>query len=102
MEVKKLNKKDYTADSWKVFSDALKTAQFVYDDENATEKEIVDVLKELKDAQSKLVKVGEEQSHNKFDTKPNTPVKTGDVAPIFPLTIMGVGAVLVVLFRKRR
>lgn len=42
---------------------------------------------------------------NKPNTKPNDsniPVKTGDESPILPLTMMGVGAVLVVLFRKRR
>ena len=119
----KLNEKDYTADSWKVFADALKDAQKVYDNENATEKEIADALKALKDAQDKLVKADTEKPENpqnpqnpqnpetpdnkpnqKPNTKPNKPVKTGDEAPILPLTatIAGLGAAIALLFKKRR
>lgn len=57
----KLEEKDYTADSWKVFADALKDAQEVYLNENATEKEIADALNALKDAQAQLVKADTEE-----------------------------------------
>ena len=104
-------------DSWKVFADALKDAQEVYHNENATEKEIADALKALKDAQDKLVKADTEKPENpqnpqtpdnkpnqKPNTKPNKPVKTGDEAPILPLTatIAGLGAAIALLFKKRR
>ena len=113
----KLEEKDYTADSWKVFADALKDAQEVYHNENATEKEIADVLKALKDAQAQLVKADTEEPQDpqkpetpdnkpnqKPNTKPNKPVKTGDEAPILPLTatIAGLGAAIALLFKKRR
>lgn len=109
-EAGKLNEKDYTADSWKVFADALKDAQSVYDDENATEEEIADAVQALKDAQGKLVKVDKEEPSkpetpdNKPNTKPNQPVKTGDEAPILPLTatVAGLGAAIALLFKKRR
>ncbi|MBS7210665.1 MAG: FIVAR domain-containing protein, partial [Lachnospiraceae bacterium] len=113
----KLEEKNYTVDSWKVFADALKDAQEVYHNENATEKEIADALKALKDAQDKLVKADTEKPENpqnpqtpdnkpnqKPNTKPNKPVKTGDEAPILPLTatIAGLGAAIALLFKKRR
>lgn len=109
-EAGKLNEKDYTADSWKVFADALKDAQSVYDDENATEEEIADAVQALKDAQGKLVKVDKEEPSkpetpdNKPNTKPNQPVKTGDEAPMLPLTatVAGLGAAIALLFKKRR
>lgn len=117
-EAGKLNEKDYTEESWKVFGDALKDAQSVYDNENATEKEIADAVQALKDAQNKLVKVEKEEPQTpetpdnkpsqKPDTKPNTkpnqPVKTGDEAPVLPLTatIAGLGAAIALLFKKRR
>ncbi|WP_461815726.1 LamG-like jellyroll fold domain-containing protein [Faecalimonas sp.] len=113
MEAKKLNGKDYKEDGWKVFVNALEVAQSVYENEDATEQEIADAVKQLKDAQNKLVKVEvekpeETQKPQKPDKKPNNeqhdktdttskPVKTGDTAPILPLMIMGLGAVLVVL-----
>lgn len=118
MEAGKLNEKDYTEESWKVFGDALKDAQSVYDNENATEKEIADAIQALKEAQNKLVKVEKEEPQTpeipdnkpsqKPDTKPNTkpnqPVKTGDEAPVLPLTatIAGLGAAIALLFKKRR
>lgn len=124
MEAEKLQEKDYNKDSWKAFIEVLEVAQSVYENENATEREIADAVKQLKDAQDKLVKVEVEKPEEsqkpqtpnnkpsqKTDNKPNNeqhdkvdttskPVKTGDTAPILPLMIMGLGAVLVV-FKKR-
>ena len=116
-EAKKLNEKDYTADSWKEFADALKNAQAVYDNEDATKEEIADAVKALKDAQAQLEKVQTEKPQkpekpetpnnkpaNKPNTKPNKPVKTGDEAPILPLTatVAGLGAAIALLFKKRK
>ena len=116
-EAKKLSEKDYTADSWKEFADALKNAQAVYDNEDATKEEIADAVKALKDAQDQLEKAQTEKPQkpekpetpdnkpaNKPNTKPNKPVKTGDEAPILPLTatVAGLGAAIALLFKKRR
>ena len=43
-------KDDYTAESWAIFSEALKAANIVMKDENALEYEVTDALNNLKDA----------------------------------------------------
>ena len=55
-EAGKLDEKDYTADSWKVFTGQLESAKKVLADENATQDDVDSALKTLKDAQSGLVK----------------------------------------------
>lgn len=55
-EAGKLDEKDYTADSWKVFTGQLESAKKVLADENATQDDVDSALKMLKDAQSGLVK----------------------------------------------
>lgn len=65
----KLNQKDYTKDSFKVFKDALKSANKVLKNEKATQEEIDAALKALNDSQSNL----------KVDnTKPEKPNKPGN------------------------
>ena len=51
----KYDEKDYTADSWKVFEDALNTAKKVLANKNATEKQIADALNALNAAADALV-----------------------------------------------
>ena len=53
----KYDEKDYTADSWKVFADALADAEKVLADKNATEKQITDALNALEKAADALVPV---------------------------------------------
>lgn len=55
-EAGKLDEKDYTVDSWKVFTGQLESAKKVLADENATQDDVDSALKMLKDAQSGLVK----------------------------------------------
>ncbi|RGO14156.1 LPXTG cell wall anchor domain-containing protein [Thomasclavelia spiroformis] len=58
-EYSKLDEKDYTADSWKVFKDALDAAIAVNDDVNALEYEVQDALNNLKDGYAQLVVVAD-------------------------------------------
>ena len=50
----KLEKADYTAGSWDVFAKALKAAQQVLDNKNATQQDVDTALSALQDAISKL------------------------------------------------
>ena len=52
---KKLEKDDYTAASWKEFSNALQKAQAVYDKADATAEEIAKAVADLETAQKNLV-----------------------------------------------
>ena len=52
---KELKKEDYTADSWKAFSNALQKAQVVYDNADATAEEIAKAVADLEAAQKNLV-----------------------------------------------
>ena len=55
----KLDEKDYTADSWKVFAAALDNAKAVLEDKDATEAQISGALTTLKSATAALVKAGD-------------------------------------------
>ena len=59
-EAGKLNEKDYTADSWKAFAGQLESAKKVLADANATQADVDAAAKALADAQSKLVKTGDD------------------------------------------
>ena len=48
---------DYTAASWKAFAAALASAEKVYADENASQKDVDDATAALNKAQAALVKV---------------------------------------------
>ena len=54
-EAKELKKEDYTAASWKEFSNALQKAQAVYDKADATAEEIAKAVADLETAQKNLV-----------------------------------------------
>src|SRR5699024_10067903 len=49
-KAKEMNSKDYTPETFKALNEALNIAQKVYDNENATQKEVVEAEKTLKDA----------------------------------------------------
>ena len=50
----KLEKADYTTNSWEAFAEALKAAQQVLDNKNATQQDVDTALSALQDAISKL------------------------------------------------
>lgn len=52
----KLSEADYTAESWKIYADALKTAKEVLADTNATQTEVDDAVAQLKEARESLIK----------------------------------------------
>ena len=56
---------DYTPESWKGFAAALKAAESVAGDKNATQQQVDDAAKALKDAQGKLVKKAVELADTK-------------------------------------
>ena len=61
-EYSKLDEKDYTADSYKVFKDALDAAIAVRDDVNALEYEVQEALNNLKDGYAQLVVVADKSA----------------------------------------
>ena len=61
-EYSKLEEKDYTADSWKVFKEALDAAVAVNEDENALEYEVQEALNNLKDGYAQLVVVADKSA----------------------------------------
>ena len=54
-KAKGINSKDYTSKTFKALNEALNIAQKVYDNENATQKEVLEAEKTLKDAIENLV-----------------------------------------------
>ena len=69
---KQLRESDYTAASWKAFAAALASAEKVYADENASQKDVDDATAALNKAQAALVKVdGSDSGDGSSDsTKP--------------------------------
>ena len=80
---KQLRESDYTAASWKAFAAALASAEKVYADENASQKDVDDATAALNKAQAALVKVdGSDSGDGSSDsTKPGdgSSVDTGAV-----------------------
>ncbi len=111
-EIKELNAKDYTKDSFKKLNDALIQAQKVLNDENATQEEVQQAYKELKSAYDSLVKVGEnkpdvsvepDDNHQVEDSNINNDsVKTSDSTMIIPSLIAVVLSGVFILKLKRR
>ncbi len=58
-EVKELNKKAYTENSWKELEVALKNAKAVMKDETAIQSEVNAAIEQLKNAKDSLVKLGD-------------------------------------------
>ena len=79
---KQLRESDYTAASWKAFAAALASAEKVYADENASQKDVDDATAALNKAQAALVKVdGSDSGDGSSDsTKPGdgSSIATGD------------------------
>lgn len=105
-----LKEKDYTADSWKGYREAMDTAKKVLADEDATQEEVDAASTVLKNAVDKLVKVDEQKkpeqkpSDSNKDKNQEKPVKTGDTMTVIPVAVLMAAcvAVVAVFVRKRR
>lgn len=105
-----LKEKDYTADSWKGYQEAMDTAKKVLSDEDATQEEVDAASTVLKNAVDKLVKVDEQKkpeqkpSDSNKDKNQEKPVKTGDTMTVLPVAVLMAAcvAVVAVFVRKRR
>lgn len=105
-----LKEKDYTADSWKGYQEAMDTAKKVLADEDATQEEVDAASTALKNAFDKLVKVDEQKkpeqkpSDSNKDKNQEKPVKTGDTMTVLPVAVLmaACAAVVAVFVRKRR
>lgn len=99
----------YTDDSFKALQKALKAAEAVLNDEDATQNEVSAAYSALYDAVKGLT-VGSagSSSSGKTDSQKdkakNAASRTGDTAPIVALVVIALAAVLVavIAFRKRR
>ena len=109
----KLDEKDYTADSWKVFAAALDNAKAVLEDKDATEAQISGALTTLKSATAALAKAGDtgkpddgdKPSTGKPNDKGNGLSKTGAsvaVIGVAMLLLSAAGFVTVNVVRRRR
>ena len=109
----KLDEKDYTADSWKVFAAALDNAKAVLEDKDATEAQISGALTTLKSATAALAKAGDtgkpddgdKPSAGKPNDKSNGLSKTGAsvaVIGVAMLLLAAAGFVTVNVVRRRR
>lgn len=114
------NAADYTAESWKGFEAALKNANAVLADENATQEQVNQAKVELETAMNGLVKVdsgnggqpGGETPSNPGGTPGNSggkgssadkAAKTGDTAPLAGVAtlLLGSGAAILAFRRKK-
>ena len=103
-EAGKLNEKDYTADSWKAFAGQLESAKKVLADANATQADVDAAAKALADAQSKLVKTGDDNgSGNNGSNSQSKLSSTGtDVAmAAAAVVLLAAGGATIALLRRR-
>ena len=112
----KLDEKDYTADSWKVFAAALDNAKAVLEDKDATEAQISGALTTLKSATAALAKAGDTGNPDDGDKpsagKPNDKGDKGNglsktgasvaVIGVAMLLLAAAGFVTVNVVRRRR
>ena len=112
----KLDEKDYTADSWKVFAAALDNAKAVLEDKDATEAQISGALTTLKSATAALAKAGDTGKPDDGDKpsagKPNDKGDKGNglsktgasvaVIGVAMLLLAAAGFVTVNVVRRRR
>ena len=112
----KLDEKDYTADSWKVFAAALDNAKVVLEDKDATEAQISGALTTLKSATAALAKAGDTGKPDDGDKpsagKPNDKGDKGNglsktgasvaVIGVAMLLLAAAGFVTVNVVRRRR
>lgn len=98
---------DYTADSWKVYADALANAKAVIDDKDATKEDVQKAIEKLANAAENLVKKTDSDVKDPDkapDKKPDETPKTGD--PITSTMILFAVAAFVIagreLLRRRK
>lgn len=112
---------DYTADSWKVYQEAMDNAKAVLEDEEATEQDVKEAIVEIKDAVDGLKRIPDVTKPNDDNTKPsdenkkpnndkndsdnndsNKPAKTGDTASAVPFVLGMAGCLGVFIESIRR
>ena len=104
-EAGKLNEKDYTADSWKAFAGQLESAKKVLADANATQADVDAAAKALADAQSKLVKAGDDNGSdngNGSNSQSKLSSTGTDVAmAAAAVVLLAAGGATIALLRRR-
>ncbi len=105
--VKNLSQSGYTAESWQAFQAARDAAKAVLDNPDATQEEVSAAYSDLYTAWQNLKSVqqpGSGDAQNPDGTKPADNGKTGDSAPIIPLTAAAAAAAaaIALVFRRRR
>ena len=97
----KLDEKDYTADSWKVFAAALDNAKAVLEDKDATEAQISGALTTLKSATAALAKAGDAGKPDDGDKpsagKPNDKGDKGNGLSKTGASVAVIGAAMLLL-----
>ena len=97
----KLDEKDYTADSWKVFAAALDNAKAVLEDKDATEAQISGALTTLKSATAALAKAGDTGKPDDGDKpsagKPNDKGDKGNGLSKTGASVAVIGAAMLLL-----
>lgn len=101
-EVKALDQKLYTADSYAELAKQIKAGEAVYNNEKATQEEVDNAVKAIKEAKAKLVLKGTEPD-NKKEPKPDkkAPI-TADGTPILWVFGSACAALLALLGIKRK
>ena len=102
-DAKKLSEKKYTAKSWKVFVQALADAQAVYDDSNATQKQVDDALQSLLKAISDLKPIDGDKKPEGTDKTDGTNTATRTFVSLFGTgMVASIGGMLALIESKRR
>ncbi len=101
-----LKEKDYTAESWAAFQQALEAAMNLANTEDVEQKDVNQAMLNLQNAMDNLVKAGEadEKTDDKKEPGKTNAIATGDVAPILILVValaVAFGCIVVILQRKR-
>ncbi len=97
----KLDKDEYTPESWQEMADALEQARYVIDDETADQDEIDAAAAALKNAYAKLIKAEDAQPEpGQEPDSPDTGIRSSSM--IWTSTILLAAAALLLLHRKHR
>ena len=99
-EEKTYNKSEYTAESYKIYSEALEKAKQVLNNPDATAEEIENTQNELNKAISGLKPTASASSNTSSETNATSP-KTGDNFSVFSIGIFLISLIAVALSAKK-
>lgn len=99
-EEKTYNKSEYTAESYKIYSEALEKAKQVLNNPDATAEEIENTQNELNKAISGLKLTASASSNTSSETNATSP-KTGDNFSVFSIGIFLISLIAVALSAKK-